>query len=360
MAYVYGAPRDPTDVVGRRITAYAIDTMFVLIGFVAVLALMTHQHRTGVPGDACAILRAQSAPTSGAAYHATCIRIASQAWLWKRSDLMIAVAVAALIGILDLLVLQAVTGASIGKHALGLTVVNEQGRPAGFGRTAVRWLFLVVDGGIFLIGLISVLVTHFHRRVGDFAAGTYVVLKAGTGLPVGVTREAVPYGGAVFAAPAPGLGGGSLRDAYPSPVPVQVPVPMPFAPGWGVAQPPPPPAAASSAWSTPPSAPPPMAPPAASAPPAPPVPAAPPAVQWAPPTAPSPVPAAPPPAPAAPPPAPAAPPFAPAAPPPAPAPPAPVQPAFNAPQPAAKPAPQPEAWWDTAIPDDPPDGEEQS
>ena len=79
------------------------------------------------------------------------------------------------------MVLQAVTGASIGKHALGLRVVDEQGRKAGLGRTIVRWLFLIIDGGIFLIGLITALVTHPHRRVGDLVAGTYVVARRAPG-----------------------------------------------------------------------------------------------------------------------------------------------------------------------------------
>jgi len=101
-----------------------------------------------------------------------CVQAGSRAWLWKRGDFLTAVDAAALIGVLNLVVLQAVAGASVGKLAFGLRVVDEQGNSAGFGRTIVRWLLLVVDGGIFLIGLITMLSTRFHRRVGDLAAGT--------------------------------------------------------------------------------------------------------------------------------------------------------------------------------------------
>jgi len=347
MAYVYGAPRDPTAVVGRRFAAYVIDGLLVLIGFFAVLSRMHYQHRTGAPGDACAILRAQSSLIAGAAKHPVCIHIASHAWLWKRGDFLIAVSVAALIGILNLVVLQAVTGASVGKYALGLQVVDEQGRPAGFGRTIVRSLLLVIDAGIFVVGLVAVLTTRFHRRIGDFAAGTYVVANSSAGSTIGVTPAAVPYAGPVFAAPGPG----------PCPVVDVVPAAAPFAPapaapvaGWGVPQAPAPPAAPSSAWTIPPSATRPAPPPAQ--PPTAPAASPPPAARVEPPPAPLPpvVPAPAPPPPVVP----------------APAPPPPVVPAgarstvsATKPGPMPERVPDPERWWDTAIPADPPDGEEQ-
>jgi len=314
MTYGYGASRDPTDVVGRRIFAYVIDILLTLIGFVTVLSLVDYQHRTGAPGDACAILRAQGAPISGAAYHATCIRIGSHAWLWNRGDFLTAVDVAALIAILNIVVLQAVTGASIGKHALGLQVVDDKGESAGFGRVIVRSLFLVVDGVIVLIGLVSVLVTHFHRRIGDFAGGTFVVGKASVGRPVGVVSGAVPYGGAVFAAPGadPVMG-----NVYAPPAPVAPD------PAWTAPRMPAPPS--GSQWSAPPGS----APPAPTAPP--------PRVE--------PVPRAPVPAP---------PPVPPAA-----VPPTPAQPKRPESAPAHERLPDPEAWWDTAIGADLPESEEQ-
>jgi uncharacterized RDD family membrane protein YckC len=309
MTYGYGAPRDPTDVVGRRIFAYVIDILLTLIGFVTVLSLAHYEHRTGAPGDACAILRAQSAPISGAAFHATCISIGSHVWLWKRGDFLTAVGVAALIAILNIVVLQAVTGASIGKHALGLQVVDDKGKSAGFGRVVVRSLLLVVDGVIVLIGLVSVLVTHFHRRIGDFAAGTFVVGKSSVGSPVGVTSGAVPYGGAAFAAPGldPGMGNVHLP-----------PAPLAPDPGWAVPRTPAPPA--GSQWSAPPA---PLAP-------------------------------------TAPPPAPRVEPVSPVpAPPPVPVAPTPAQPTVPESAPAHERLPDPEAWWDTAIGADPPASEEQ-
>lgn len=345
MAYVSGAQRDPTAVVGRRIVAYVVDGLLGLLALVVVLSLVKHDTFRNAPADACSILRARAADSS-----VLCVRVAGRAWLWKRSDFLVAAYAAAAIGILDLVVLQALTGASVGKHALGLRVVNEQGEPAGFGRTIVRGLLLVVDGGIFLIGLIAMLSTRFHRRLGDLAAGTYVVGKAGAGNPVGIAPMAVPYGGPVFAPPAPG------PMAVPGPVLAEAAAPM--APGWGVAATPAPPPAVGSLWSNPPNtprpSPTPAPPPAAPAPappsspmPAPSVPAPPPPAPWAPPPAP---------APAAPPPGQWTPSSAP--------PPSPPPPQQSPGPPPAPPTPErklePESWWDTAIPAEPADGEEQS
>jgi uncharacterized RDD family membrane protein YckC len=339
MAYVYGAPRDPTAVVGRRIVAYLIDGLLVLIALLVVLSMSKHDTFTNAPADACSILRARHA---GGSYHVTCLHILSRGWLWKRSDFLIAVDVAAFVGILNIVVLQAVTGSSAGKHALGLVVVDVHGDPAGFGRTIVRSLLLVLDGGIFPIGWIAVLSTRLHRRIGDLAAGTFVVAKASAGQPIAIAPSTVPYGGPVFAAPGAGAPGG-----FAAPV-----APTSFAPGWGVAQAPALPAAptpaiprppASAAWNAPPGvvlpAPPPAAPPPAAPAPAPRVPSMPP-----------PAPAPPVPPPSAPIPATALPTT-------------PLRTAMPEPKPAAAPAPppvpQPESWWDTAIPADPPDGEEQ-
>ncbi len=175
--------------VGRRITAYLLDGLLVAITLAIVLSMMKHDTFKNVPSDVCSIVNARHADDS---YSVVCFHAASRAWVWKRGDFLTAFDIAALIGILNLVVLQAVTGASAGKHALGLLVVDQQGQTVGFGRTIVRWLFLIVDAAIFLVGLIAVLTTRFHRRVGDFAAGTYVIAKAAAGRPVAIAAGTRP------------------------------------------------------------------------------------------------------------------------------------------------------------------------
>ena len=68
-------------------------------------------------------------------------------------------------------------GRTIGKRAAGVRVVHRDGGPVGFLTSAVRNLIRIID---FLplfygVGIIAILVTPRSQRLGDLAAGTYVV-----------------------------------------------------------------------------------------------------------------------------------------------------------------------------------------
>lgn len=65
----------------------------------------------------------------------------------------------------------ALTGRTVGKAVLGLTVVRSDGAPVGAGRAAVRALVLPISL-IAGIGMIPALVTPKARALHDFAAGT--------------------------------------------------------------------------------------------------------------------------------------------------------------------------------------------
>jgi uncharacterized RDD family membrane protein YckC len=128
-------------------------------------------------------------------------------------------------------VLQGLTGATLGKLATGIRVVDNDGKIANVGRSLVRWIVFLVDGpfSLFMCGLFTSLFSKGHRRLGDMAAGTYVVDKASVGRPV-----------AIAAAP-----------AYVVPPPYGAAPPPPYGaappPPYGAA-PPPPPAAAAPQW----------------------------------------------------------------------------------------------------------------
>ena len=70
-------------------------------------------------------------------------------------------------------------GRSAGKLMSGTIVVDDEGRPPGVGKAAIRTLARLVEVNPFLLGglpagLVS-MNTKAHQRIGDLWAGTYVV-----------------------------------------------------------------------------------------------------------------------------------------------------------------------------------------
>jgi uncharacterized RDD family membrane protein YckC len=271
MAYL--PPRDPTEVIGRRISAFVIDTLLVTGVSVAIFAALKSNAYTHAPSDACQQLRDTGVSD-------TCIQLGSRAYTWTGGRLALAIALSLLAGIVNNVLLQGTTGASVGKMMLGLRVVDAGGQVCGFGRAIVRWLFLFVDQAcFFIVGLIVVLVTHPHRRVGDMIAGTYVVSAADAGRPVVPQVAMPPYaysGQGGWSPPAPGAPAWGAPPPPPQPTwgaqprvwGTEPPPPAPYQPPSAPDQQPPAPdqpgwaAPAPQSWGTPP----PPAPPAASPP----------------------------------------------------------------------------------------------
>lgn len=71
-------------------------------------------------------------------------------------------------------------GQTIGKTALGLVVVTEDGADIGYRPAAIRTLLRAVDvlPGLYLLGFVLVLLTDRKQRVGDIVADTVVVRAA--------------------------------------------------------------------------------------------------------------------------------------------------------------------------------------
>jgi uncharacterized RDD family membrane protein YckC len=228
----YGPPPtyDPTNVMGRRIGAWVIDVIPALvIGFVVVGHGLTRVDNA--PASFCDVYR--SAHGSGA----LCFQSGSTAYYstaaFRGTGFLLSLIYwFALAG-----VLQGVTGATLGKHMLGLRVVDENGNIAGVGKALLRTFIGVFEIGFcFPIALITALVTHPHRRVGDFAAGTFVVAKESVGTPIGAARGASPYPPAWTPPP----------TTWGPPPAAQAPPPTWGAPAGG-----PPPAQAPTTWGTP-------------------------------------------------------------------------------------------------------------
>jgi uncharacterized RDD family membrane protein YckC len=75
--------------------------------------------------------------------------------------------------------LEAFTGRTLGKLVTGTIVVDAEGKPPGLWRALVRTLLRLLEVNPFLLGGIpagvAVALTQDKRRLGDMAAGTYVV-----------------------------------------------------------------------------------------------------------------------------------------------------------------------------------------
>ncbi len=69
-------------------------------------------------------------------------------------------------------------GATIGKRALNLSVVMEDGTPLTRDAALVRTLMRIVDGQIlYLVSAIAVWASPQHQRLGDMLAKTIVISK---------------------------------------------------------------------------------------------------------------------------------------------------------------------------------------
>ena len=70
-------------------------------------------------------------------------------------------------------------GATPGKRALGLRVMNVNGTPVGWSGSIIRNLIRFVDSlpGCYAFGCATVLISRQFQRLGDLAAGTIVVYQ---------------------------------------------------------------------------------------------------------------------------------------------------------------------------------------
>lgn len=172
-------PVDPTKVVFRRVIAYLID-MVIALGAAAAVFFAT-ANLTQIEGATdCARYELAS---QGCLYAE--INGQSNVFLFENRAALFAWLVGAAYSVLFIWLLQGLVGWTPGKLCTGIRVVNEQGRGPGIGRSLIRWLLMIIDdlcAG--LVGLIVMLVSKGHRRVGDMAAKTFVVKTQYRGAPI--------------------------------------------------------------------------------------------------------------------------------------------------------------------------------
>lgn len=247
---------DPTAVFGRRIVAFLIDSLLLVVPALLLLsASFEYLEVSQLDRDPEAYCNDYMDEQGGfcldmsdvddRVYFSDGPSSGSTLLFWGGSFLL-------------LVVVQGITGWTVGKLVMGLRTVQEDGRPAGVGRAFLRWILLVVDmlPCIGLVGLITAGTSTGHRRVGDLAAKTYVVRAAAAGSPIripGTASASAPLsygdGGWPQSPPPPGTGWG--QPVAPTPT------------AWGQPEAPAAPSSGDAGWAAPGA---PAAPPAPSAP----------------------------------------------------------------------------------------------
>lgn len=87
-------------------------------------------------------------------------------------------------------------GQTVGKRLYGLRVIRDDGAPAGFVAVLIRNLIRIVDflPGLYGLGLLMIIFTTHSQRLGDLAAGTYVVRAPRPQLDYFSLRTVTPLG----------------------------------------------------------------------------------------------------------------------------------------------------------------------
>jgi uncharacterized RDD family membrane protein YckC len=158
----------PTRVVGRRVVAYLIDGVIIsAIGFGLFLLFTNSYPKSGF----------KNGIVIGNTRHAFASGSSNRTW-W--------IVTWAVASILLLVVLPGLRGWTIGKLAMGIRVINAEGRPPGIWRSFVREILWIIDGiAVNLVAFITALATRANQRVGDLVAHTYVVRAGAAGRPIG-------------------------------------------------------------------------------------------------------------------------------------------------------------------------------
>lgn len=197
---------DPTDVMGRRIGAYLLDglvTMVIMAVILVPTVLSSFEEapagtlRCPVPGEP----RVTGEPTFCSESGGTVRYLpAGEAESLQTFGVVTSLGSSLLLNVL----LQGLTGATIGKLIVGLRVVNAKGQNAGIGRCLIRTVLLIVDSAFCaIIGLVTAFNSKGHKRVGDMVAGTIVIgrddrdalllARSGVALPDRKTLAAEAY-----------------------------------------------------------------------------------------------------------------------------------------------------------------------
>lgn len=133
-------------VTGQRIVAALIDIALLVILFLVMAALM-----------------GESGSTDGGGFE---VRLENGPFILYL-----------LLSIAYFVILEGLTGATLGKMAMGLRVSKLDGEPYGWGAVLLRNVLRIIDGFplLYLVGIVCIAATEQNQRIGDLAARTTVV-----------------------------------------------------------------------------------------------------------------------------------------------------------------------------------------
>jgi uncharacterized RDD family membrane protein YckC len=143
--------RNETSVVGRRVVQYVID--YVLVGIIPGIAYWLFDRGGGfLHGFGWTI--------------ATLIALVVYLWYWVIRP-------------------HGHHGQTFGMQLLGVRVISKDGGPASMVQLLVRGVLLIVDTFLFgLVGLVTMMASRYHQRVGDHVARTLVIGASHSGFAV--------------------------------------------------------------------------------------------------------------------------------------------------------------------------------
>ena len=238
---------DPTAVFGRRVVAALLDAALIIVPVVMLAtAQFEYKEAADLPVPAQQFCEDYTAQRGG-----VCLLVDLDDRVYftdQGTGVASAVYWGATFGLLVLL--QGLTGWTVGKLLTGIRTVGADGRAPGLGRALVRWVLWIADGFPYVLPLVGFIVgisTVGHRRIGDMVAKTFVVRASAAGSPIvvpGLTAPPPPVGAPGGWGAPPPLGGvtpagwgqaidpGAAGWAAPTPPapPPEAPAPEPVAP----------------------------------------------------------------------------------------------------------------------------------
>jgi hypothetical protein len=230
----------PTDVMGRRIGAYAIELGIAFVIFIVMFFALASSPSFTTASEATEFCDNLNNTTD-----LTCAASGTTAYVIDSTEVLAIMLAEAGFGLVNFVLLTGLTGFSLGKLITGIRVVHQQtGQRCGVVRAFLRTILLAIPDLFGAVGVIVAASSTDHRRVGDMAANTLVVNKHAMGRPLTNPAYAPTVytpGGYPTGMPTPPGYGYPGQSPWPAPVATAPP------PSWGVPVAPPPPPVAPPA-----------------------------------------------------------------------------------------------------------------